>query len=78
MSKIKTAAIALSIIISVIVSLTVSMLITMSIHDEISPPLPQANALIEEHRGKSYIIFDYEGTHYVVEFRGGAEQGTPA
>lgn len=78
MSKIKTAAIALSIIISVIVSLTVSMLITMSIHDAISPPLSQANALIEEYRGKSYIIFDYEGTHYVIEFRGGAEQGTPA
>ena len=38
MSKIKTAATALSIIISVIVSLTVSMLIAMSIHDEISPP----------------------------------------
>ena len=78
MSKIKTAAAALSIIISVIVSLTVSMLIAMSIHDEISPPLSQVNALIEEYRGKSYIIFDYEGTHYVIEFRGGAEQGTPA
>ena len=78
MSKIKTAAIALSIIISVIVSLTVSMLIAMSIHDAISSPLPQVNALIEEYRSKSYIIFDYEGTHYVIEFRGGAGQGTPA
>ena len=78
MSKIKTAAIALSIIISVIVSLTVSMLIAMSIHDKISPPLSQVNALIEEYRGKSYIVFDYEGTHYVIEFRGGAEQGAPA
>ena len=78
MSKIKVAAIALFIIISVIVSLTVSMLIAMSIHDKISPPPPQANALIEEYRSKSYIIFDYEGTHYVIEFRGGAGQGTPA
>lgn len=69
MSKLKVAAIALSIIIGVIVSLTVAMLVAMSIHDAISPPLPQANALIEEHRGKSYIIFDYEGTHYVIEFK---------
>ena len=78
MSKIKTAATALSIIIGVNVSLTVVMLVTMSIHDAISPPLSQANALIEEYRSKSYIIFDYEGTHYVIEFRGGAEQGTLA
>ena len=78
MSKIKSAAIALSIIIGVNVSLTLAMLATMSIHDAISPPLSQANALIEEHRGKSYIIFDYEGAHYVIEFRGGAGQGTPA
>ena len=78
MSKIKTAATALSIIISVIISLTVSMLIAMSIHDEFSQPPSQANALIKKHQGKSYIIFDYEGTHYVIEFRGGAEQGAPA
>ena len=78
MSKLKVAAIALFTIIGVIISLTIAMLVAMSIHDGILPPLPQANALIEEHRGKSYIIFDYEGTHYVVEFRGGAEQGTPA
>lgn len=75
MSKIKIAVTALSIIISVVVCLTVSMLITMSIHDEISQPPSQANALIEEHQGKSYIIFDYEGTHYVIEFRGGTRQG---
>lgn len=34
--------------------------------DELRQPLP--NAVVEEYNGAPYVVFDYEGMHYVIQF----------